>query len=125
VVIAGIDVVFIHSTAKDLVDWYTGILGLKIVYSDQTWTEYLTEGTTRFAIEHVSYPKSVVENQAMMISFRVANIYQAVEILAALGVRFFPSCETAIFEAGSSLVATFQDPAGNWVQLSQRKESHS
>jgi hypothetical protein len=37
-------------------------------------------------------------------------------------VRFYPSKEDAIFEAGPSLVATFQDPAGNWMQLSQRKQ---
>jgi hypothetical protein len=64
----------------------------------------------------------VVESQAIMLSFRVADIQQAVETLSGRGVRFYPSAEEAIFEAGPSLVSTFQDPAGNWVQLSQRKQ---
>jgi predicted enzyme related to lactoylglutathione lyase len=63
-----------------------------------------------------------MENQAIMISFRVADIHLAVETLATRGVHFYPSLEAAIFEPGPSLVATFQDPAGNWVQLSQRRE---
>jgi len=121
--IQGIDVVFIHSPSKELADWYAGVLGLEIGYSDGNWTEYRTHGITRFAVEHVGYPHSVVENQAIMLSFRVADIHQAVETLAARGVRFYPSLAAAIFEAGPSLVATFKDPLGNWMQLSQRRES--
>lgn len=121
--IQGIDVVFIHSPYKELADWYAEVLGLEKGYSDGEWTEYLTQGGTRFAVEHVGYPRSAIENQAIMISFRVADIHQAVNTLAARGVRFYPSPEKTIFEAGPSLVATFQDPGGNWVQLSQRKES--
>ncbi len=95
--------------------WRTG-------FSDSEWTEYQTEGVTRFAVEHVGYPRSDVENQPIMISFRVADIQLAVETLAARGVRFYPSAEETIFEVGPSLVATFLDPAGNWVQLSQRSQ---
>jgi predicted enzyme related to lactoylglutathione lyase len=120
--IEGIDVIFLHSPDKELADWYADVLGLEKGFSDDAWTEYRTQGTTRFAVEHVGWPPSVVENQAIMLSFRVADIQQAVETLSERGVRFHPSVEEAIFEAGPSLVATFQDPAGNWMQLSQRKQ---
>jgi predicted enzyme related to lactoylglutathione lyase len=120
--IQGIDVVFLHSPKKELSNWYADILGLEIGYSDDTWIEFRM-GETRFAVEYVGFTRSVVEKQAIMVSFRVADIHMAVEILAARGVCFYPSKAEAIFEAGSSLVATFQDPAGNWVQLSERKRS--
>ena len=120
--IQGIDVVFIHSPYKELAEWYSKVLGLAKGFSDSEWTEYQTEGVTRFAVEHVGYPRSDVENQPIMISFRVADIQLAVETLAARGVRFYPSAEETIFEVGPSLVATFLDPAGNWVQLSQRSQ---
>ena len=121
--ILGIDVIFIHTPYKELVDWYSDVLGLEKGFSDDAWTEYRTQGTTRFAVEHIGWPRSVVENQAIMLSFRVADIQQAVEILSERGVRFYPSANEAIFEAGPSLVATFQDPAGNWIQLSQKKQA--
>jgi predicted enzyme related to lactoylglutathione lyase len=120
--ISGIDVVFIHTPYQELADWYADVLGLEKGHADGGWTEFQTQGVTRFAVEQVGYPRSVVENQAVMISFRVADIHAAVKILSERGVRFFPSLERTIFEAGPSLVATFQDPAGNWLQLSQRKE---
>jgi hypothetical protein len=44
-----------------------------------------------------------------------------VRALAAKGVRFYPSAEETIFDVGPSLVATFEDPDGNWVQLNQPK----
>jgi hypothetical protein len=120
--IEGIDVVFLHSPNNELASWYSEMLGLEKVVADGPWTEYQTEGATRFAVEHVDSPQSLVESQAIMISFRVTNIHLAVETLASRGVLFHPSLEETIFEAGPSLVATFQDPAGNWVQLSQRRD---
>jgi len=121
--IDGIDVVFLHSPYKQLSAWYTDVLGLEKLSSEDAWTEFQIQGSARFAVEHVGWPRSVVENQAIMVSFRVADIHLAVETLAKRGVCFFPSAEETIFEAGPSLVATFQDPAGNWVQLSQVKRS--
>ena len=121
--IEGIDVVFLHSPYKELSAWYADVLGLEKLSSDDTWTEYQTWGSTRFAVEHVGWPRSAVENQAIMVSFRVSDIHLAVETLARRGVRFYPTAEETIFEAGPSLVATFQDPAGNWVQISQPKRS--
>ena len=64
-----------------------------------------------------------VEKQAVMISFRVDDIEIAVAELVAKGVKFYPSKEKAIFDVGPSLVATFVDPDGNWMQLSQPKSA--
>lgn len=121
--IEGIDVVFLHTLDSGLVDWYRKVLGLESGYSDGYWTEFRTQGVTRFAVEHLDAKNSPVEQQAIMISFRVVDIQQAVQILAERGVQFYPSRDSTIFEAGPSLVATFQDPDGNWLQLSQRIES--
>jgi predicted enzyme related to lactoylglutathione lyase len=121
--IQGIDVVFLHSPYRELSNWYAEVLGFEKTFQDGSWTEFKTQGNTRFAVEHVGYPRSVVENQSVMISFRVTDIQQAVDALAARGVRFYPSLEAAVFQAGASLIATFQDPSGNWVQLSQPIDS--
>jgi predicted enzyme related to lactoylglutathione lyase len=56
-----------------------------------------------------------------MISFRVDDIKAAVESFSANGVQFYPSKEESVFDVGPALVATFQDPDGNWLQLSQTK----
>lgn len=58
-----------------------------------------------------------------MISFAVEDIHAAVKDLAGKGVRFYPDNDIAktIFDVGPSLVATFEDPDGNFMQLSQRK----
>jgi len=58
--------------------------------------------------------------QAILLSFKVDDIRREVEALAGRGVRFYPSAETVIFDVGPSLIATFIDPDGNWMQLSQR-----
>jgi hypothetical protein len=121
--IEGIDVVFLHSPYKELSAWYADVLGLEKLSSDDTWTEYQTQGSARFAVEYVGWPRSAVENQAIIVSFRVADIHLAVETLTRRGVRFYPTAKETIFEVGPSLVATFQNPAGNWVQLSQLKRS--
>lgn len=117
--IQGIDVVFLHASDMNLAQWYAEILGLEISHSDGPWIEFKTQTQSRFAVEHVPSSPSGAEKQSVMISFRVRNIYQAVEMLSKRNVRFYPSVERTIFKAGSSLVATFMDPAGNWIQLSQ------
>ena len=119
--IKGIDVVFIHSPHKELGDWYAEVLGLSKGYGDDHWQEYGMQEGTRFAIDFTSFPKSVVEKQALVISFKVDDIRQTVQELVSKGVKFYPSQEKAIFDAGPTLVATFQDPDGNLMQLSQRK----
>ena len=53
-----------------------------------------------------------------MISFGVDEINSAVQQLEKKGVRFIGS---KIMDVGSSLVTTFMDPEGNYLQLSQRK----
>lgn len=119
--IKGIDVVYLHSDHHALGDWYGEVLGLVKGYGDGHWQEFQVEAGSRFALDYTAYPKSVVEKQAVMISFRVDDIHTAVTELAARGVKFYPSPENAIFDVGPALIATFADPDGNWMQLSQRK----
>jgi catechol 2,3-dioxygenase-like lactoylglutathione lyase family enzyme len=118
--ILGIDVAFIHTPHRALADWYADVLGLPVGYGDDGWQSFeVTEGS-RFAIDLTGFPRSAVDKQAIVLSFKVDDIRQEVKTLAARGVRFYPSADEAIFDAGPSLVATFIDPDGNWMQLSQR-----
>ena len=119
--ILGIDVAFIHTPHRVLADWYADTLGLAMGYGDAGWQSFQVSEGSRFAIDFTSFPRSAVKKQANILSFRVDDIRQAVETLAARAVRFYPSAETAIFDVGPTLVATFLDPDGNWMQLSQRK----
>jgi hypothetical protein len=119
--IKGIDVVFVHSPHRELGEWYAETLGLEKGYGDDHWQEYAMPQGSRFAIDFTTFPRSAVEKQAIVISFQVDDVRQAVETLAERGVRFYPSREEAVFDVGPTLVATFQDPDGNWAQLSQRK----
>ena len=119
--ILGIDVAFIHTPHRSLADWYADVLGLPVGYGDAGWQSFQVSEGSRFAIDFTSFPRSAVEKQAITLSFKVDDIRQTVETLVARGVSFYPSAETAIFDVGPSLVATFLDPDGNWMQLSQRK----
>jgi predicted enzyme related to lactoylglutathione lyase len=123
--ILGIDVVYLHVfDSESLGKWYSEILGLELKFKtpDNGWQEYdLGESPpTRFAIEVVGMPISKIEKQPIMISFRVDNVETTVKDLENKGVRFFGNPK--IKKEGFSLFATFQDPAGNWLQLSQRVE---
>jgi hypothetical protein len=119
--ILGIDVAFIHTPHRALADWYADVLGLPKGYGDEGWQSFRVNEGSRFAIDYTSFPRSAVEKQAIILSFKVDDIHQAVETLAGRGIRFYPSAEMAIFDVGPSLVATFLDRDGNWMQLSQRK----
>ena len=119
--ILGIDVVYLHSPHTELAGWYTDVLGLSKGYGDGHWQEFNLQNGSRFAIDFTTYPRSVIEKQSVMISYQVADIAKAVEVFTARGVKFFESTEGVIFDVGPALVATFQDPDGNWMQLSQGK----
>lgn len=121
--IKGISVAYIHTPNKKLADWYEKTLGLQKGYGDQTWQEFEMERGSRFALDFIGYPSSTVQKQSIMISFEVENIQKAVNELAAKGVRFFPDNDKSktIFDAGETYVATFEDPDGNFVQISQMK----
>ena len=119
--ITGIDVVFIHSSNKELAEWYKKTLGLEMGYADDHWQEFAFKKGSRFALDIPSEIKSVVEEQPIMISFAVDDIKETVENLSSQGVRLFPSKDKTIFDVGHAFVATFQDADGNWMQLSQEK----
>jgi predicted enzyme related to lactoylglutathione lyase len=123
--IKGIDVVFIHvKNPKLMAKWYKEKLGLKIGFStpDKGWQEfYLDENrlATRFALDYGGEDPSPIEKQPIIISFKVEYIEIAVKKLERKGVEFLG--ENKIIDVGTSLVATFQDPEKNYLQLSQRK----
>ena len=121
--ILGIDVVYLHVfDSESLGKWYSDVLGLELKFKtpDYSWQEYDFSNSppTRFAVEAINIPISEVEKQAIMISFRVDDIEKSIADLEKKGVRFFG--DPKIMREGSSLFTTFQDPAGNWLQLSQR-----
>jgi predicted enzyme related to lactoylglutathione lyase len=120
--IKGLSVAYIHSAhGEKLAEWYSKTLGLTVGASFTGWTEFKMASGSRFAVDHTSFPKSVVEKQAIVLSFVVEDIQKEVKDLAARGVKFYPSEKETIFDVGPSLVATFEDPDGNWVQLNQPK----
>ena len=121
--IKGIDVVFIHTPNPKLGNWYSQMFGLQKGYWDQHWQELQTSQGSRFACDITSSSPSEVEQQPIIVSFLVDDIHQAVGSLVQKGVMFYPSNENTIFDVGPSYVATFRDPDGNWMQLSQRKSS--
>lgn len=118
------DVIYLHARdAKKTGKWYEEVLGLKVKYktSDSSWLEFDFEKSpsTRFAVEAAPSPDaSSVKQQGIMISFRVADIHKAVDRLEKLGVVFHGTPK--VKEEGVSRFVTFQDPEGNWLQLSQR-----
>ena len=124
--ILGIDVVFIHVKDSELMaKWYKEKLGLGIknTTSDLSWQEFaLSENRdhTRFALDYGGPNASDIEQQPIIISFKVADIYKAVNEFEKRGVIF--SGSQKVLDVGPTLVATFQDPEGNYLQISQRKE---
>jgi extradiol dioxygenase family protein len=125
IMIDGIDVVFLHATkSEETARWYSEVLGLDFGYQapDLSWQEvdFSKAPPTRFAIERTTGRVSDVEEQGIMLSFRVRNLSTTVETLTQRGVQFYG--RPRIREEGQSLFATLRDPEGNWIQLSQRKE---
>lgn len=115
-------VAYIHSPfGEKLAEWYSQTLGLPIEARFPGWTEFGMSAGSRFAIDHISFPSSVVQKQSIVLSFEVEDIQASVRTLVAKGVRFYPNVEKTVFDVGPALVATFEDPEGNWVQLHQRK----
>jgi catechol 2,3-dioxygenase-like lactoylglutathione lyase family enzyme len=121
--ILGVDVVFLHTSDPSLRYFYRDILGLALGYEDGHWHEFVMVEGSRFGLDFTDDLRSEIENQAVMVSFKVADIHHAVEAFRQRGVRFAETSEGFIFDVGPTLVATFQDPDGNWMQLSQRKKS--
>ncbi len=63
---------------------------------------------------------SPVEQQPIIISFKVENIEIAVNKLVKKDVEFVG--KSKIFDVGPTLVVILMDPEGNFLQLSQRKK---
>ena len=124
--IIGVDVVFIHvKNPEKMAKWYQEKLGLVIDHKtpDLGWQEFKMEDEhllTRFALDFGGPNPSKVEQQPIVISFKVANIEEAVEQLEKKGIEFLG--QEKIFDVGLTLVATFKDPEDNFLQLSQRKK---
>ncbi len=120
--IRGVDVVFLHtSSLSELTEWYRDVLGLEAGYGDGHWQEFVMAEGSRFALDGMSDQPSEVERQHTMVSFRVDDIELAMAELRSNGVVFYPNGEGAVFDVGPALVASFQDPEGRWMQLSQQK----
>ncbi len=123
--IIGIDVVFLHVKDPDMMsNWYQEKLGLEISFSDpdKSWQEFSfddTRLTTRFALDYGGPNPSPVEKQPIIISFKVEDIEIAVNKMVKKDVEFVG--KSKIFDVGPTLVATFKDPEGNYLQLSQKK----
>lgn len=122
--IKGIDVTYIHTSNKELADWYHETLGLEKAYGDDHWQSMVMGDGSGFGFDFIGYPSSTVQRQPIMISFKVDDIEKAVEELKNKGVRFYPDNdpEKSIFDVGPKLVATCEDPDGNFFQLSQAKD---
>ncbi len=101
--ILGIDVVYLHTPHTELADWYTDVLGLSKGYGDGHWQEFSLPSGSRFAMDFTSFPRSVVEKQSVMISYRVVDITEAVRVFSERGVKFFNSADGIIFDVGPSL----------------------
>lgn len=120
--ILGIDVAYLHTpNGAQLAEWFAETLGLNVGYSDEQWYSLTTKEGSDFGLDVTRFPRSAVEAQPVMLSWGVDDIHEAVDVLAGRGVRFYPSTKDTIFDVGPKLVATFQDPDGNWHQLSQMK----
>ncbi len=123
--ILGIDVVFIHIKDPELmVKWYQEKLGLDVsnTTTNLSWQEFAlseNQAPTRFALDYCGPNPSPIEQQPVIISFKVADIYKAVNELEKRGIIF--SSSQKVFDVGPTLVATFQDPENNYLQISQRK----
>jgi len=123
--IIGVDVVFIHvKNPEKMAKWYQEKLGLEIDHKTLNlgWQEFKMDderSPTRFALDCGGPNLSLVEQQPIVISFKVTNIVEVVEKLEKKGIEFFGV--EKIFDVGPALVATFKDPEGNFLQLSQRK----
>ncbi|MHA1769538.1 MAG: VOC family protein [Candidatus Thorarchaeota archaeon] len=118
-----IDVVFLHARrSQETARWYNETLGIPLAFCtlDFSWQEFdMSEASpTRFAIEEAPDAPSSVEEQRIMISFRVKDLRSFVKELESRGVQFTGT--PRIQREGQSLFATLKDPEGNWIQLSQR-----
>jgi hypothetical protein len=121
-VVTGVSVVYIHSANKaKLTKWYQETLGLKASWDAPDWTSFQFANGVKFAIDQQVHPVSLLQKQPIMINFEVKNLKKAIEDLSKKDVKFYPSKADTIVDVGTALVATFIDPDGNFVNISQQK----
>ena len=118
--IEGLDVVFAHVTREETVAWYRDVLGLPLSFDDGHWAEFGASDRVRFAVDRVPDDRSDVEMQSIVASFRVSNVAETIEALREKGVVFLAGPDGPIHDVGPALVASFRDPEGNWLQISQQ-----
>ena len=92
-------------------------------FDDGHWAEFGASAGVRFALDRVPNDRSDVELQSIVASFRVSDVAESVEVLRRKGVVFHAGPEGPIYDVGPALVASFRDPEGNWLQISQQKRS--
>ena len=124
--ILGVDVVFIHTKNPiKLRKWYKEILDLDPGFAtpDYHWQEFIfpEQTVSRFALDNAGDDSSEIEQQKIVISFKVVDIHGSVKKLESKGIEFYGS--NKIRDVGQTLVATFQDIEGNWLQLSEKKNN--
>ena len=107
-----------------MAQWYQETLGVRLGFTtpDKSWQEFdlpTERPPTRFALDSPHGKRSDVEEQSIMISFKVEDIYAVVRSLESKGIELYGT--PTIKEEGPSLFVTFQDPEGNWIQMSQQK----
>ncbi len=104
--------------------WYKDTLEIKIKFGtpNLSWQEFKISSkdiTTHFSLDHPGDNPSIVEQQKIVISFRVDDIHQVVHKLELKGIEFYG--KPTVADVGQSYFATIRDPEGNWLQFSQRK----
>ena len=117
--------VFLHVKDHELMaKWYQETLGIDLDFAtpDKSWQEFSLEESrppTRFALDCSQHKRSEIEEQPIMVSFKVEDIHSMVQSLESKGIELYGT--PTIKEEGPSLFVTFQNPEGNWIQVSQQK----
>jgi predicted enzyme related to lactoylglutathione lyase len=111
-VITGIDTVFVWVT--DLVrsvEWYQHF-GIAVGPRYGVWQAMSVPGPTAFALHEGARLKG---DSTMVIAFGVTDLDAVIELLGSLGINLMGS----VNDTGIKRFATFSDPDGNEIQLSQ------
>lgn len=105
------------------VKFYRDILGFKLRFQSESWSEFETEGTT-LALHGGAKPnpqpaKEVQDHWAgtVSIGINVSNLEETVKVLKARGVKF--TMEPTVREGEGIKLAIFTDPDGMPISIAQ------